>query len=163
MEVDKMSVVKRLQSLNLPQDAMIHLRYEEGADVFHYNETEIETALSETSVVGEFASLIAQSGLDVRTRWQGNVLEHLRSEDYLEDYERGSYEFEEFLANTITENFYDVELIDYSTEKYDHKRGFTTLTAEVQIPYENFMKVMPFISGWSISVETDNGTLTFDA
>tara|TARA_Y100001937_G_scaffold33192_1_gene47293 strand:- start:291 stop:782 length:492 start_codon:yes stop_codon:yes gene_type:complete len=163
MEVDKMSIVKRLQSLNLPQDAMINLRYEEGTDVFHYNETEIETALSETSVVGEFASLIAQSGLDVRTRWQGNVLEHLRSEDYLEDYERGSYEFEEFLANTITENFYDVELIDYSTEKYDHKRGFTTLTAEVEIPYENFMKVMPFVSGWSVSVETDNGTLTFDA
>ena len=158
-----MSVVKRLQSLNLSQDAMIHLRYEEGADVFHYNETEIETALSETSVVSEFASLIAQSGLDVRTRWQGNVLEHLRSEDYLEEYERGSYEFEEFLANTITENFYDVELIEYSTEKYDHKRGFTTLTAEVQIPYDNFMKVAPFISGWSVSVETDNGTLTFDA
>ena len=158
-----MSLVKRLQSLNLSQDAMIYLRDEEGADVFHHNETEIETALSETSVVNEFASLIAQSGLDVRTQWQGNVLDHLRSEDYLEDYERGSFEFEEFLANTITENFYDVELIDYSTEKYDHKRGFTTLTAAVQIPYNNFMKIKPFVSGWSVSVETDNGTLTFDA
>ena len=62
-----MSVVKRLQSLNLPQDAMIHLRYEEGADVFHYNETEIETALSETSVVNEFASLIAHLDRD----WEG--------------------------------------------------------------------------------------------
>ena len=158
-----MSVVKRLQTLNLKPDAMINLKYEEGADVFHYNETEVETALSETTVVSEFASLIAQSGLDVRTRWQGNVLEHLRSEDYLEDYERGSFEFEDYLADTITENFYDVELIEYSTEKYDHKRGFTTLTAEVQIPYENFMKVRPFVSGWSVSVETDNGTLTFDA
>ena len=158
-----MSIVKRLQSLNLSQDAMIHLRYEEGTDVFHYNETEIETAMSQTSVINEFASLVAQSGLDVRTRWQGNVLEHLRSEDYLEDYERGSFEFEEYLTDTITENFYDVELIEYSTEKYDHKRGFTTLTAEVQIPYHNFMKVSPFVSGWSISVETDDGTLTFDA
>ena len=142
-----MSVVKRLQTLNLKPDAMINLKYEEGADVFHYNETEVETALSETTVVSEFASLIAQSGLDVRTRWQGNVLEHLRSEDYLEDYERGSFEFEDYLADTITENFYDVELIEYSTEKYDHKRGFTTLTAEVQIPYENFMKVRPFVIG----------------
>ena len=158
-----MSVVKRLQSLNLPKDAIINLRFEEGADVFHFNETEIETALSQTSVVNEFASLIAQPGLDVRTRWQGNVLEHLRNEDYLEDYERGSFEFEDYLADTITENFYDVELIEYSTEKYDHKRGFTTLSAEVEIPYDNFMKIKPFISGWSISVETDNGTLTFDA
>ena len=158
-----MSVLKRLQSLNLANDAMIHLTFQEGADVFHFNETEIETALSETSVVNEFASLIAQPGLDVRTRWQGNVLQHLRSEDYLKDYERGSFEFEDFLSETITENFYDVELIEYSTEKYDHKRGFTTLTAEVQIPYENFIKVRPFVSGWSISVETENGTLTFDA
>ena len=158
-----MSVLKRLQSLKLANDAMIHLTFQEGADVFHFNETEIETALSETSVVNEFASLIAQPGLDVRTRWQGNVLQHLRSEDYLEDYERGSFEFEDFLSETITENFYDVELIEYSTEKYDHKRGFTTLTAEVQIPYENFIKVRPFVSGWSISVETENGTLTFDA
>ena len=61
-------------------------------------------------MVSEFASLIAQSGLDVRTRWHGNVLEHLRGEDYLEDYERGSFEFEDYLVDTISENFYDVEL-----------------------------------------------------
>ena len=75
-----MSVLKRLQSLEIANDAMIHLTFEEGVDVFHFNETEIETALSETSVVSEFVSLIAQPGLDVRTRWQGNVLQHLRSE-----------------------------------------------------------------------------------
>ena len=136
-----MSVVKRLQSLNLSDDTVIRLTYEEGADVFHFNETEIETALSETSVVNEFATLIANSKLDVRNRWSGNILQHLREEDYLEDYERGSYEFEDYLADTIRENFYDIELIDYSTEKYDHKRGFTTLTAEVEVPYNNFVEV----------------------
>ncbi len=90
-------------------------------------------------------------------------MQHLREEDYLEDYERGSYEFEDYLADTIRENFYDIELIDYSTEKYDHKRGFTTLTAEVEVPYNNFVEVSPFVSGWKVSVETDNGNLTFDA
>lgn len=158
-----MSISKKLQSLNLPNDAMMTLTYEEGADVFHYNETEVETALSETSVVNEFASLVAQSKLDVRNRWSGNILEHLRSEDYLEEYERGSYEFEDFLAETIRDNFYDVDLIEHSTEKYDHKRGYTTLTAEVQVPVANFIEVSPFVSGWKISVQTDNGTLTFDA
>lgn len=158
-----MSYIEKLKTLNIDNDAVIRLTFEEGADVFHYNETEVETAISETSVINEFASLVAQPGLDVRTRWQGNVLEHLRSEDYLEDYERGSFSFEEYLADTITENFYDVELIEYSTEKYDHKRGFTTLTAEVEIPFGNFVEVTPFINGWTVSVETDNGTLTFDA
>ncbi len=158
-----MSLIEKLQSLNLKPNTLINLRYEEGVDVMHYNETEIETALSQTSVVDEFASLITQSGLDARQRWQGNVMEHLRNEDYLSDYERGSYEFENYVADTIRENFYDVELIEYSTEKYDHKRGFTTLTAEVEVPFDNFLKVKPFVSGWTVSVETDNGILTFDA
>jgi hypothetical protein len=158
-----MSVIKRLQSLNLQDDTLVNLTYEEGADVFHFNETEIETAISETSVISEFATLVANSRLNASHRWCGNILQHLRDNDYLESYERGSYGFEDYLAETITENFYDVDLVEYTTEKYDHKRGFTTLTAEVQIPFSSLVQEAPFLSGWKISVETENGTLTFDA
>ena len=158
-----MTITKKLIELNLDPDAVVNLSYSEGADVFHFNETEIDTALSETSVVNEFASLIANTKLDARNRWSGNIIQHLRAEDYLEDYERGSYAFEDYIAEAITDNFYDVELIDYSTEKYDHKRGFTTLTAEVEVPVGNFIEVDPFVSGWTVSVKTDNGTLTFDS
>ena len=158
-----MSIVTKLQSLNLADDAMIHLTYEEGADVFVHNETEVEDAINETSVIYEFASLVAQTKLDVRNRWSGNILEHLRNESYLDDYERGTYGFENFIAETIRDNFYDVDLIEYSTEKYDYKRGFTTLTAEVDIPFANFVQVDPNVTGWKVSVETENGTLSFDA
>ena len=158
-----MSVLKRLQSLNLADDAIVTLIYEEGTDVFVHNETEVEDAISGTEVISEFASLIALRKLDARNRWNGNIIEHLRSEDYLNDYERGSDGFAGYLRDTLSENFYDLDLIEYSTEKYDHKRGFTTLTAQVDIPYANFMEVGPFVSGWKVSVETDNGTLTFDA
>jgi|TARA_B100000900_G_scaffold414819_1_gene442631 hypothetical protein len=158
-----MSVVKRLQSLNLDADTMITLTLEEGTDVFVHNETEVEDAMNETSVIYDFASLIANTKLDARNRWNGNIIQHLRDNDFLDEYERGSFAFEDFLAETLSENFYDTELIEYSTEKYDHKRGFTTLTAQVEIPFANFVEVNPFISGWTVSVETDNGTLTFDA
>ena len=158
-----MSVVKRLQSLNLAEDAMVTLTFSEGSDVFVHNESEVDDAMNETSVINEFAALIAHSKLDARNRWSGNVLEHLRAQDFLEDYERGSFGFEEYLAETLSENFYDTDLIEYSTEKYDHKRGFTTLTAQVDVPVSNFVEVDPFIAGWQVSVETDNGTLTFDA
>ena len=79
-----MSVVKRLQSLNLPPEALITLTCQQGADVFHFNETEIDTAISETSVVESLSSLIANSKLDVHNRWAGNILQHLRDQDYLE-------------------------------------------------------------------------------
>tara|TARA_Y100001937_G_scaffold123596_1_gene186714 strand:- start:6 stop:482 length:477 start_codon:yes stop_codon:yes gene_type:complete len=158
-----MSVVKRLQSLNLPEDAMVRLTYEEGTDVFVHNETEVEDAMNETDVINSFASLIANTKLDARNRWSGNVIQHLRDNDFLDEYERGSFEFEDFLAETLTENFYDTDLIEYSTEKYDHKRGFCTLTAQVEVPFANFVEVNPFITGWKVSVETENGTLSFDA
>ena len=66
------------------------------------------------------------------------------------------------IAETISENFYDLEFIEHSTERYDHKRGFTTLTAEVQVPVKNLIEESPFISGWNISVETNDGKLSFD-
>tara|TARA_Y100000593_G_scaffold92053_1_gene182523 strand:- start:107 stop:583 length:477 start_codon:yes stop_codon:yes gene_type:complete len=158
-----MSIKKRLQSLNLEDGAFVTLTYSEGADVFHFNESEVEDAMNETSVVNEFAALIAHRKLDARNRWCGNVLEHLRDQNFLDDYERGQFQFEEYLAETLSENFYDTDLIEYSTEKYDHKRGFTTLTATVDIPVSNFIEVDPFVAGWKVSVETDNGTLLFDA
>lgn len=158
-----MSVVKRLQSLNLPEDAMITLTREEGTDVFVHNETEVEDAMNETSVINDFASLIANTKLDARNHWSGNIIQHLRDNDFLEEYQRGSFAFEDFLAETLTENFYDTELIEYSTEKYDHKRGFCTLTATVKVPFTNFVEINPFVAGWNVSVETENGTLSFDA
>ncbi len=156
-----MTVANKLKAMNLPEDAVVTLTYEEGTDVFVHNETEIDDAMSNTSVINEFAALIAQSKLDVRNRWNGNILEHLRAENYLDDYERGSHGFEEYLAETLSENFYDTELIDYSTEKYDHKRGFTTLTAQVEVPVKNFVEINPILSGWKVSVETEAGMLTF--
>tara|TARA_R100000278_G_C5426934_1_gene148683 strand:- start:92 stop:574 length:483 start_codon:yes stop_codon:yes gene_type:complete len=156
-------IVKKIQSLNLAHDAMITLTREEGTDVFVHNETEVDDAISATSVIYDFASLIADTKLDARNRWSGNIIQHLRDNDFLEDYERGSFAFEDFLVETLTDNFYDTDLIEYSTEKYDHKRGFCTLTAQVEVPLDNFIQVNPFVSGWTVSVETENGTLTFDA
>ena len=158
-----MSVVKKLQSLNLSTDAMITLTREEGTDVFVHNETEVDDAISQTSVLSDFASLIANTKLDARNRWSGNIIEHLRDNQYLDDYERGTFTFEDYITETLEENFYDIDLVEYSTEKYDHKRGFCTLTAQVEVPYSNFVATNPFVSGWKVSVETDNGTLTFDA
>jgi hypothetical protein len=158
-----MSVVKRLQTLNLSDDALVTLSFSEGTDVFHFNETQIEDAMNETNVINEFAALIAHAKLDARNRWCGNVLEHLREQEYLEEYERGTWGFEGYLAETLMENFYDHDLIEHCTEKYDHKRGFTTLTAAVQIPVSNFIEIEPHVTGWTVSVDTENGTLTFDA
>jgi len=158
-----MSITQKIKNLNLEEGALVTLSYSEGTDVFVHNETDVETALSDTDVVSSFASLIATPGLRVSSRWSGGILESLRSDGHLDDYERGSFTFEDYLTEYLTENFYDQEYIEHSTEKYDHKRGFCTLSAEVQVPATDIVSASPFLSGWTVSVATDNGTLTFDS
>jgi hypothetical protein len=151
-------MLESLKNLNLDNDAVISLSYSGGTDVFVHNETEVDTALSDTDVVSTFADLIATPGLNVETQYGGNVLESLRAEGLLDDYAR-DYTFSEYLAETITDNFYDVEVIDYTTEKYDHKRGFCTLSADVNVTMGNILEAGPCLVGWKASVQTDNGTL----
>jgi len=157
-----MSIIEKLKNLNLPDDTTVSLTYSEGTDVFVHNETEVETALSETDVVSTFAELVATRGLLASTQYGGNVLESLRGEGLLDNYERGSFSFAEYITETVNDNFYDVELIEYSTEKYDHKRGFCTLTADVNVPVKNLIDSAPYLGAWKVSVRTETGTLTLD-
>tara|TARA_Y100001970_G_C13781530_1_gene625610 strand:- start:48 stop:521 length:474 start_codon:yes stop_codon:yes gene_type:complete len=155
-----MSVFEKLNNLNLPDETKVTLALSEGVDVFVHNETEVETAISETTVVNDVAELITTPGLDLATRWGDSPVQSLRDLDLLDDYERGSEGFSEFVSETIGENFYDQEFIEYSTEKYDHKRGFCTLSAEFEVQLKNLLASRPILYGWEVSVPTENGTLT---
>ena len=112
-------------------------------------------------VVEKFSELIATPGLRVFDSYGTNVLNELRDGEFLEDYGR-DFTFEDFLCETISENFYEFDFIESSVEKYDHKRGFCTLSTEVQVSVEDLMNNTPFLNGWRASVETAQGTLMFD-
>jgi len=155
-----MSILEKLKNMNLPDDTTVTMSYSAGADVFVHNETEVETALEYTDVVSTFAELIATPGLKVRSRYGSNILESLRDQGLLEEYERDGT-FEEYLAEMLNDNFYDQEFIDHSTEKYDYKRGYTTLSTDVQVQLGNLLENAFWLSsGWDVSVKTDDGTLT---
>lgn len=156
-----MSIIDKLKGLELDEGTIVTLTYEEGTDVFVHNESEVDTALSETDVVSSFSELVATPGLKASTQYGGDVLESLRSEGHLENYERDGC-FSDYLVETITDNFYDIDLIDYTTEKYDHKRGFCTLTAKIQVDVDNLISSSPFLSGWVASVKTSAGTLVME-
>lgn len=157
-----MSIFERLTSMNLPGETVVNLSLSDGADVFVHNETEVETALETTSVVNDFAELIATPGLNALDGFGNPILESMRGEGMLDDYTRGTFNFAEYLADKISDNFYDVDLIEYSTEKYDHKRGFTTLTAEASVTLDNLLATTPTLFGWDVAVKTANGVLSLD-
>tara|TARA_B100000131_G_C17982533_1_gene559224 strand:- start:279 stop:749 length:471 start_codon:yes stop_codon:yes gene_type:complete len=154
-----MSIFDKLENLNVSGDTIVSLSYSDGVNVFVHNESEVDTALSETDVVTQFAELISTPGLAAETAYGNNIIESLRDEGHLDDYERDGT-FSEYLSEMIVNNFYDVDLVEYSIEKFDHKRGYCTLTADVRVSYDNLMKSAPFLHGWNVSVPTENGTLT---
>ena len=154
------STIEKIKSLNLPEDAEVTLSYEDGTDVFVHNESEVETALEQTDVVEVFSSLITTKGLTVTTQYGHDPLETLRDDGLLEDYERGSGDFENYVSEAIRDNFYEVDLIDYSTEKYDYKRGFCTLSTQVKATVGDLIASDADIDSWTTSIKTENGTLT---
>ncbi len=154
------NILEKIKSLNLPEGAEVSLSYSDGTDVFVHNETEVETALQNTDVVQMFSSLVTTPGLKTTTQYGQDPLETLRDEGLLEDYKRGSGSFEDYVSEAITDNFYDVDLIDYSTEKYDHKRGFCTLEANLKVSAGDLMSSNADVDGWEASVKTEQGTLT---
>jgi len=156
-----MSIIENLKNLDLESGATATLTYSEGADVFVHNETEVETALAETDVVRNFAELIATPGLKVNTLFGTNVLQSLRDDGLLDDYERDDT-FSDYLYEVITDNFWDVDFIESSTEKYDYKRGFCTLSTEVVVPVAQLLELQPYLTGWSASVRANGGMLTFE-
>ena len=156
-----MSVLDSLKNLNLQEDAIIELSFEDGCDCFMHTGDAVETAISETDVVDRLADLVATPGLEVATQYGEDILESLRSESLLEDYERDGT-FADFLSSTFRENFFDLDIIESTVEAYDYKRGFCTLTAVVSTTLDQLIEASPDLVGWKAEVEAHGGKLIID-
>ena len=154
-----MSRFNKLQEMNLSGGSKVVLSTEDGADIVHYTGEDYEgNTISETGIANSLANLVTSKHL------ANNVaIEEMRNDGFLDDYERGSYEFEDYVASTIAENWYELGLLEVDTKHYDHKRGYTNVRAELKITLNELLsadKESPYLfSGWDVEVETPMGTL----
>ena len=159
-----MTLKDNLTKLNVDEESVVTFTFEEGTDVFHFNETHVETALEETTVVDKLEEAIT-SGLEVTTEYGHDPLNQLRDSELLNGYERGTGKFTEFVSSTIKENFWDADLVSESTEHYDHKRGFTTLSTTLTAPVKSVLNNSDTynntFSGWTAQVNINGGTFSF--
>ena len=91
----------------------------------------------------------------------------MREQDHLEDYERGSYNFESYCSDTLVENFYDYgDYIECNTEHYDHKRGNTTVTARLRTTVQDIKmsanEASYSLTGWKAEFDTSVGSVTVE-
>jgi hypothetical protein len=151
--------IEKLRGLGLAEKADVTLSYEDGCDVFLMNETEVEDAIRETDVIGQFARVVEEIGGDTHRR----VVEELLDAGVLpepdepdEDEERDEDEpptaGETEIREGIEENFFDQEFIESSVKRHDYKRGYCTLTATLTVPLNELLDAEPDLSGWTIEV-----------
>ena len=173
-------IVNKLRELGVEDDGCVTLSYSEGCEVWHINESHVQESVAETETAALVAGLLA-SGVPVYSNYgavsEGNdILNEMRAQDVLEDYERGDECFEDFLTEKLQETIYDGEYsIEYSTEQYDYKRGRCEISTEVRVRAGDlyaadaatagrlqFFDASSFVRGFNVSVKTENGTLTLD-
>jgi len=127
-ELKMSDFVNRLRELNVDTNTFVTLKYSEGNDVWHINDGYVTDSVHETATAGLLASLLA-SGIPVYGGWGtpsvgDDILNNLRDNGELDDYERGEDYFEEYITERLAETIYDGEYsLEYSTEQYDYKRG----------------------------------------
>jgi hypothetical protein len=167
MTIKLESILKNLDD-NVDDDTTIAFTYSKGADVWHCNETHVDRALEETDVADRVGVALAQLGNQLQTSYGGNALNEVRESDLLDEYTRGDGTFDKFVAGTVREHFYHCysdNIIEEITERFDYKRGFTTLTATflARVPdVKNNLAIYDKVfKNWDGKITTPMGQLTF--
>tara|TARA_Y100000310_G_scaffold318935_1_gene373591 strand:- start:190 stop:690 length:501 start_codon:yes stop_codon:yes gene_type:complete len=161
-------IVKTLRELNVSENEYVTLSYSEGADVWHINESHVEETVAETETAGMLANVLA-SGVPVYSNWgepaqSADILSDMRFNGALDDYDREDW-FEEYLTEVLATTIYDNEYcLEFSTQQYDYKRGLCEISANVRVRIGDLYtlgdKSDSLVSGFAVSVETADGTLT---
>jgi len=153
-----MSRIQKLKVANVKENTIIRLKYSAGNNVIHCVDDFESRVIEETSIANHLSEMAINPALG-----NNHVLQEMRAEGLLEDYERGSDEFEEYVAEVISENWRDYDWIDTSTERYDYKRGYTEVTAVLETKAKNIYEMADFeLAGWDIEVDHPLGVLEIE-
>ena len=147
----------KLREMNLDASCKVTLSTEGGAEIIHYTGDDYEgETIDDTGIAYKMAELATSTYLP-----NNDLIEEMRYNGVLDDYERGSFEFEEYVAGVIRGDWY--EYMDVNTEHYDHKRGYTNVKAAVKLTLGELLKAdqeMPSLfSSWEVEVQTPMGAL----
>lgn len=150
-------VSEKLKSLNLAENAPVKLKFENKTQVFHYTGDYIDEALEETDVVNELSYLISYEGI----RKSNSILNSMRTAGLLDDYERGSFTFDDYVYDLLKEDWQDY--VEETLEQWDFKRGMCNLSTEVEVPLNLLAEAESYGftlgGGWQVYVQTDAGLL----
>lgn len=155
--MSNLKITDKLLDVGLDQKQKIIIRLQESCTVFHSSDDYSQVAYNKTNFVQKVTDLITQKDI----RKSNSLLNSLRDNDLLYDYERGLLKFPEYVYDKLNDNRSDY--LSESLEAWDYKRGELTLSCDVEVPV--YILIEAEKSGfvldghWSVYVPTDFGTL----
>ena len=154
-----MGIIEKLQEAKLDSDTRVELRSEYGEDVVHAWDGYESEVISNSDLVSDLTELALHP-----SNRNTYILADLRNDGLLDDYERGSYEFEEYVHATIMEEYHNYGWVETETEQYDYKRGFCTAYVNYNTTVGKLMENLSDFDwgNWTAEVDTDLGTLKID-
>tara|TARA_R110000824_G_scaffold212461_2_gene398707 strand:+ start:542 stop:1021 length:480 start_codon:yes stop_codon:yes gene_type:complete len=145
----------KLTEYEVTDDTVVTFSWEDGADVFHYTDEHVDNAIAETGVIHSLASVLSDSS---RVESVKEILQEMREEGYLEDYQRGGdSSFEDYLSDVISDEHWNHCWFEHSTKKYDHKRGFTTLSMSFNATVKEIKDSPRAFGGWEMQFTREDG------
>lgn len=150
-------ISEKLAKLNLNNLTNVRLQLSKSQTVQHYTGDYPNAVYEKTGFINELARVITYPSI----RNANSLIDNIRMNDFLLDYERGSNSFMEYVANVLSFNRF--EYVDHSLDAWDHKRGQFTISSEFEVPIDLLLKAeqngLVLGEDWSIYVLTDAGDL----
>ena len=154
-----MGIIEKLKEANLDSDTRVELRSEYGEDVVHAWDGYESEVISNSDLVSDLTELALHP-----SNRNTYILDDLRNDGLLDDYEPRDFTFEEYVHDTIMEEYWSYGWIETETEQYDYKRGFCTAYVRYNTTAGKLMENLSDFDwgNWTAEVDTDLGTLKVD-
>ena len=150
-----MSKIQKLKDANLNANTKVVLTFQDGSDVVHCHDNYENEVVFGTLIASYLSEMTINPSLG-----NNHLIQEMRENGLLDDYVRGSDDFEDFVSEVVSENWREYDWIETSTEKYDHKRGFTTVSAFLETTVGAVTELADFeLAGWNIQVDHPLGSL----
>ena len=154
-----MGIIEKLQEAKLDSDTRVKLRSEYGEDVVHAWDGYESEVITNSDLVADLTELALHP-----SNRSTYILDDLRNDGLLDDYEPRDFTFEEYVHDTIMEEYWNYGWIETETEQYDYKRGFCTAYVEYNTTVGKLLENLSDFDwgNWTAQVDTNLGTLKVD-
>lgn len=140
----------------LPDSTTLVFKWIERCEVgSNLDEELLDMEVGDSGIAEELAILAADPALT-----STGPSQDARTAGLLEGYNRGDYEFAEYMADVIERNWREFRWIEYDVKALSRAKLHLEMRANIKMSAQQYKKINPYnLVGWLVSYETEDGPI----